>query len=177
MGDGRILLGVVGRPHGVRGLVHVQSYTAEPAALSEYGTLLDDAGRHWTLAWQQAGVAQLRDAAGVPLADRNAAERLTNTRLYVERDRLPPPPPDEFYLSDLEGLEARDPSGAVLGRVTVVHDYGAGISLEIARDGMPALIVPFTRGCVPVVDPAAGVLTVVVPDEIVVQDDLAEAAG
>ncbi len=162
----RILMGVVGRPHGVRGLVHVQSYTAEPAALSEYGALLDDAGRHWTLAWQQAGVAQLRDAAGVPLADRSAAERLTNTRLYVERDRLPPPPPDEFYLSDLEGLEARDPSGAVLGRVTVVHDYGAGASLELDTGAL----VPFTHACVPAVDVPAGHVTVVLPDEIIVPD-------
>jgi len=139
--------------------------------------LSDDDGRTWSLVWRSDGVAALTDAAGQPVADRNAAERLTNTQLYIDRDRLPPPEEEEFYLADLVGMAASDPAGAPLGRVAVVHDYGAGISLEIARDGMPALIVPFTRGCVPVVDPAAGVLTVVVPDEIVVQDDLAEAAG
>ncbi len=42
MPDERILLGVVGRPHGVRGLLHVHSYTADPAALASYGPLTDE---------------------------------------------------------------------------------------------------------------------------------------
>ena len=163
----RILMGVVGRPHGVRGLVHVQSYTADPSALAKYGALLDDSGRHWTLAWQQAGVAQLRDAEGQPLADRTAAERLTNTRLYVERERLPKPNADEFYLTDLEGLQAVDPGGVALGRVTVVHDYGAGVSLELDTGAL----IPFTQACVPSVDVLAGRVTIVMPDEVIVPDE------
>jgi len=170
----RILLGVVGRPHGVRGLVHVQSYTVNPADLAGYGPLSDDAGRPWTLAWKSVGVAVLTGADGLSLSDRTAAEQLTNTRLYVDRDRLPPPDAEEFYLADLVGMTATDPDGAPLGRVTVVHDYGAGTSLEIARDGEAALLVPFTRACVPTIDSAAGTLVVVVPDEIVVQDEAAE---
>ena len=39
MPEDRILMGVIGRPHGVRGLVHVQSYTADPAALADYGVV------------------------------------------------------------------------------------------------------------------------------------------
>jgi 16S rRNA processing protein RimM len=42
--DERILMGVIGRPHGVRGLVHVQSFTADPAALAGYGVLEDSRG-------------------------------------------------------------------------------------------------------------------------------------
>ncbi len=164
----RILMGVVGRPHGVRGLVHVQSYTAEPAALAGYGALSDDQGRHWTLVWRQAGVAQLHGADGQALADRTAAERLTNTRLYVERDRLPAPDADEFYLTDLMGLQALDAAGAAMGRVTVVHDYGAGVSLELDTGA----IVPFTQACVPAVDVPAGHLTIVMPDEVVVTEAL-----
>ena len=161
-------MGVVGRPHGVRGLVHVQSYTADPAALAGYGALLDDHGRHWTLAWQQAGVAQLRDGTGQALADRTAAERLTNTRLYIERERLPAPDTDEFYLTDLEGMQAIDPAGTALGRVTTVHDYGAGVSLELDTGAL----VPFTQACVTAVDVPAGRLTIVMPDEIVVTEAL-----
>jgi 16S rRNA processing protein RimM len=55
--------------------------------------------------------------------------------------------------------------------VTTVHDYGAGTSLEIERDGAAPLLVPFTRACVPSVDPAAGTLVVVAPDEILVLDE------
>ncbi len=166
-------MGVVGRPHGVRGLVHVHSYTAEPADLARYAPLLDDVGRTWSLTWRGEGVAELRDAEGRPVADRNAAERLVNTRLSVERHRLPAPDGEEFYLADLVGLEARDAAGDRLGQVATVHDYGAGTSLEIERQAANPLIVPFTRAAVPQVDVAAGYLTVVPPDEI----EMREAAA
>ncbi len=159
-------MGVVGRPHGVRGLLHVHSYTAEPAQLARYNPLLDEAGRTWSLAWRGDGVAELRDGRGRPVADRTEAERLVNTKFYVERHRLPAADADEFYLADLVGLRAHDAAGAPLGTVTAVHDYGAGTSLEIARQAANPLVVPFTRACVPLVDVAAGHLTVVPPAEI-----------
>ncbi len=159
-------MGVIGRPHGVRGLVHVQSYTAEPGALASYAPLHDGQGRRWSLAWRGSGVAELRDEAGCALADRSAAEALTNVGLYVDRAQLPPPEEDEFYLADLVGLVALDAAGGALGRVAQVHDYGAGASLELVRDGAPPLIVPFTRAVVPEVDLAAGRLTVVPPAEV-----------
>ncbi|HLB97636.1 MAG TPA: 16S rRNA processing protein RimM, partial [Acetobacteraceae bacterium] len=52
MPETRILLGVIGRPHGVRGLVHVTSHTADPAALADYGPLSDDKGRRFTVTWR-----------------------------------------------------------------------------------------------------------------------------
>jgi 16S rRNA processing protein RimM len=166
--ESRILLGVIGRPHGVRGLVHVTSHTAEPAALAEYGVLSDDKGRRFTLAWRGLGVAEVFEVLdGVPVrvADRDAAGRLTNTRLYVERARLPGLEDDEFYLADLVGLAAVDAAGGAIGRVAVVHDYGAGASLEIAREGAP-LIVPFTRAAVPEIDVAGGRVVVSLPAEV-----------
>jgi 16S rRNA processing protein RimM len=160
MAAGRILLGVVGRPHGVRGLVRVHSYAADPASLEAYSPLEDDRGRRWTLAWRGDGVAALLDADGRALPDRDAAQALVNTRLYVDRGRLPPPAEEEFYLADLVGLRALDEAGGELGHVAAVHDYGAGASLEIGP-----LLVPFTRACVPVVDLAAGRCVVVPPAE------------
>jgi len=173
MTEKRILMGVVGRPHGVRGLVRVASYAADPASLAAYGPLADGEGRHFALTWRGDGVAaiaQIVEGRSTPVADRHAAERLTNTRLYIERDRLPPAGDDEFYLTDLEGLAAVDDRGVALGTVAAVHDYGAGASIEIARPGARPVLVPFTHACVPEVDPAAGRLVVVLPDEIVVPD-------
>jgi 16S rRNA processing protein RimM len=178
MADRLILLGQIGRPHGVRGLVHVASHTAEPADLASYGALVDDHGRRWRLRWRGEGIAELTDdATGEKLADRNAAEKLVNTRLHIERDRLPAPDEDEFYLADLIGLAASDASGQALGRVAAVHDYGAGASLEIVREGGSPLIVPFTRAVVPEIDVAGGRLTVVPPDEISVAPDAAGEAA
>ncbi len=165
MSDARILMGVLGRPHGVRGLMHAHSYTADPADLAEYGPFVDDRGRRWRLSWASAGVArvvELVDGREIALTDRDAAEKLVNTRLYVDRDQLPATDEDEFYLTDLVGLEAIGDGGVSLGRVNAVHDYGAGASLEIG-----ALLVPFTRAAVPHVDLAAGRITVAPPAEVV----------
>lgn len=162
-------MGVIGRPHGVRGLVRVHSYSADPADLAAYAPLADENGRRFTLAWHGDGIARIAELAGdeaVPVTDRATAGRLTNLRLYVDRDRLPPPAADEFYLADLVGLEAVGEAAGVLGRVAAVHDYGAGASLEIERPAAAPLLVPFTRACVPEVDIARGRLTVRPPHAI-----------
>ena len=160
-------MGVIGRPHGVRGLVHVQSFTADPDALAAYGALEDERGRTFTLHWQSEGIARLAERVGgrdVPLADRTAAAALTNMRLYVPRSALPAAEEDEYYLADLIGLRAETAAGEVLGRVAIVHDYGAGTSLEITPEsGGATLILPFTVRAVPLVDVPGGRIVVEPP--------------
>jgi 16S rRNA processing protein RimM len=173
----RIQLGVIGRAHGVRGLVKVTSHTADPADLTAYGPLSDAAGRQYALRWKADGVAEVSrivDGTAVKVTDRSDAEKLTNTALFIDRDALPPAGDDEYYLTDLIGLAAVDKSGATIGTVATVHDYGAGASLEIAGAGA-ALVVPFTAACVPEVDIAGGRVVVVAPDEIVVAPETADA--
>ena len=164
----RILLGVIGRPHGVRGLARVTSYADPPEALTAYGPLSDEAGRRFALRWQGDGIvalAEVVDGTERKVGDRDAAARLTNTRLFVARSSLPPPEEDEYYLADLVGLTAVDANGGQVGRVASVHDYGAGASLEIEREAGP-LVVPFTRAAVPEVDVAGGTVVVAPPAEI-----------
>lgn len=171
---------MIGRPHGVRGLVRVTSHTTDPAALTTYGTLSDGGKRQFVVRWKGEGIAEVTevvDGVFVKVADRAAAEKLTNVRLFIDRSTLPAEEEDEFYLADLIGLRACDRTGATLGTVSIVHDYGAGASLEIepAGGGTP-LILPFTRACVPVVDVAGGSVTVAPPDEIIVTPQAAESA-
>ena len=161
MPERRLLMGVIGRAHGVRGHVHITSYTAEPDELDSYNPLEDEHGHAFSLRWVAGGVAEIT-RAGTVVRDRSGAEALVNTRLYVDRDRLPPPDDDEFYLADLVGLQAVSPEGGELGLVTAVHDYGAGASLEIG-----ALLVPFTRAVVPNIDIPSGRLVVIPPAEII----------
>ncbi len=153
-------MGVLGRAHGVRGHVRVLSYTAEPSDLDAYNPLEDDRGRRFELAWVADGIAEIT-CNGTVIRDRSGAEALVNTKLYVDRDRLPATEEeDEFYLADLVGLQAVTQDGATLGEVTAVLDFGAGASLEIG-----ALLVPFTRASVPEIDLIGKKLVVIPPVE------------
>jgi 16S rRNA processing protein RimM len=157
-------MAVVGRPHGVRGLSRVQCYAENPASLRRYGALVDEHGRAFRLRWQGEGIAaicEVIDGKPVKPADRTAAERLTNKKLYVDRARLPAPDEEEFYVADLVGLAAVAEDGRELGRVDAVHDHGAGTFLEVGP-----LLLPFTKAAVPVVDIEAGRLVIVPPAEI-----------
>jgi 16S rRNA processing protein RimM len=169
-----IMLGEIGRPHGVRGLVRLHAFSSDPQALGSYGPLTDEAGaRRFAVTPMPNGIGRIEG-----VADRDAAARLTGTKLYVERDRLPPPAdPDEFLLCDLEGLAAVAEDGSALGTVRALEEYGAGPFLVIEGPGGERL-VPFTKAAVPVVDIAGGRVVVVPPPELVVapQDGEEDAA-
>ncbi len=162
----RILLGVIGRPHGVRGLVRVTSYADD---LTGYGPLTDANGRHFVLRWRGEGVAEIAELVGgaeVKVADRGGAEKLTNTRLYVDRDRLPEPEEDEFYLADLIGLAAFDAGVGASARSSPCTTTAPARAWRCEARTGPPLLVPFTRASVPAVDIAAGTIVVDPPDEV-----------
>jgi len=98
--------------------------------------------------------------------DRDAAEKLTNLKLYVSRDRLPPIEEQEtYYHADLVGLAAMTPDRAPLGTVTAIHNFGAGDIVEITPEGEgTALMLPFTDATVPEIDIDAGRMVVVPPE-------------
>lgn len=160
----RVCLGQIGAAHGVRGQVRLRSFTADPGAITGYGPLETEDGRIIAIEslrpTKDHFVATL---AGV--ADRNAAERLTNVKLYVPRDRLPAPAePDEFYHADLIGLAAVDRSGKPLGTVIAVHNFGAGDLIELRpTDGPTTQFLPFDTTTVPEVDLAGGRVVVEFP--------------
>jgi 16S rRNA processing protein RimM len=169
----RVMVGEIGRPHGVRGLVRLRAFTEDPGAIAAYSPLTDEAGtRRFAVTLKGGDIAAIEG-----ITDRDAAQRLTGTRLYVDRDRLPPPEDDEFYLVDLIGLAAVTETGQTLGRIRAVEDHGGGAFLTIAGDGPREHLLPFTRAVVPVVDVAGGRVVVVPPDEIVVQPQPGEDAA
>ncbi len=149
----------------MRGLVRLHAFTADPKAIGAYGALTDATGtKRFGVTAMPGGLGRIEG-----IADRDAAARLTGTKLYIERDRLAPPAdPDEFLLCDLEGLKAVAEDGSELGTVKAVEEYGAGPFLVI-QDGPGERLVPFTRAAVPVVDVAGGRVVVVPPPEVVVE--------
>ena len=163
----RICVAQIGAPHGVRGEVKLRSFTAEPAAVADYGPLESEDGT------QRFAIEALRPAKDHLVArlsgvrDRDAAERLTNTRLYVARERLPPPAPDEFYHADLIGLRAESRDGAELATIVGIHDFGAGDLLELRPLGASrTVLMPFTAVTVPVVDIAGGRIVIDPPQDL-----------
>jgi 16S rRNA processing protein RimM len=164
-GGGRVCLGQIGAAHGVRGEVKLRSFTADPAAIAAYGPLETDDGRVLEIKSLRAAKDHFV-AALSGVADRDAAESLTNAKLYVPRERLPEPTEaDEFYHADLIGLAVFDRAGERLGTVLAVHNFGAGDLIEIKPDasGKTALIA-FNAVNVPTVDIAAGKIVVALPD-------------
>jgi 16S rRNA processing protein RimM len=159
----RICVAQIGAAHGLRGEVRLRSFTEDPAAVTGYGPLESEDG---TRRFEIEALRPAKDhfvARLVGVADRDAAEKLTNLKLYVPRDRLPPVEDDgTFYHADLVGLAAVTPEGAALGTVTAILNFGAGDLVEIkpAGGGEP-LMVPFTDATVPEIDIVAGRMVVV----------------
>ena len=167
IGAGRIVVGRFGAPHGVRGEIRLQSFTADPLAIASYGPLAGPDGRVFTL----AGVRRVRDdmlvARVTGIATREAAQALTHIELCVDRAALPPPGEDEFYITDLIGLAAVAADGAPLGTIVDVPNYGGGNLVEVrSAAGGETLLFPFTHAVVPDIDLAGRKVTIVPPDEV-----------
>lgn len=160
----QLCVGAISGSFGVRGEVRLKSFCAEPTAIADYGPLFtEDGARSFkvTLTRPVAGGLGAR-ISGV--ATKEEADALKGVSLYVSRDKLPTLPDDEFYHADLIGLEARDTGGVLLGKVTAVHNHGAGDLLEIAGGGNASLLLAFTLATVPTVDLAAGRIVVDPPE-------------
>ncbi len=155
----RVLLAVIGGAHGIKGEVRVRSFTADPEDIGAYGPLTDAKGRRYTVASARAqkNVVVVRFKE---VADRNAAELLNGTELFVDRAALPEEGEDEFYQADLVGLVARLVDGTVIGEVVAFHDFGAGDILEIAPEQGSSVMIPFTEAAVPEVDLDLGFILV-----------------
>lgn len=150
--DGLIPVGVIGAARGLKGDLRVKSYTQDPRAIGSYGPLTDATGNQTfklKVIGEQKEVLLVR-IKGVE--DRNAADALKGQMLYVERDGLPKPDEDEYYFSDLIGLDVELGDGSPFGQVVDAADHGGGPFLEVASRDHGRVLIPFTKACVPDVD-------------------------
>lgn len=166
----RICVGAIAGAFGVKGEVRLKSYCAQPEAIIAYAPLWSaDGKRSFSLRLTRgSGTGLTARLSGVD--SKEAADALRGLELYADRDRLPHLPDDEFYHSDLIGLEVLDTGGQPLGRVRAVHNHGAGDILEVHGTGQRAtLLLPFTKAVVPTVDLTVGRIIADPPEEV--QDD------
>ena len=162
--DIEVVVGRVGKPHGIRGEVTVDVRTDEPERRFAPGTTLraqapagaDRRPSSLTVArsrWHQNVLLVTFEE----VADRNAAEAVRGTVLHamLAHDEVPEDP-EEFYDHQLVGLEVVDLDGTPLGRLTaVVHGSAQDLLTVRTPDGRDAL-VPFVAALVPEVDLAGG---------------------
>ena len=164
MSEIEVVVGRVGKPHGLRGEVTVDVRTDEPERRYEVGARLRaEPPRGSAITLRALTVAGVRWHGGVLLArfeelpDRTAAEAARGIVLHATIDAdARPEDPDEFYDHQLVGLTALDLEGTVLGEVAALVHGGAQDLLTVRTpDGREAL-VPFVKALVPEVDTAAG---------------------
>ena len=133
----KILVGKIVAPQGIRGEVRVQTFTEKPADFQKLGVesnRFNDGDFKFVRAVPNSTViiAKIR---GVD--DRNTAETLRGTELFVERDALPQLNENEYYQADLIGFDVvRD--GKKIGVIDCFQNYGAGDIIELDNGDMVA---------------------------------------
>jgi 16S rRNA processing protein RimM len=139
----KVLVGAITGAHGIRGEVKLKSFTADPAAIASYSPLETAKGA-------KIEIVKIRPQKDGFLAilkgvtDRNAAEALRGTELFVARTRLPEPEDDEVYVHDLIGLAVHLADGSLLGEIVDVADYGAGDLIDVKIEGRKdTVLIPF----------------------------------
>lgn len=155
-----VLVGRIGKPHGLRGDVTVDVRTDEPdRRFAPSAVLAVEPPRGSATTLRSLTVASARWHQTVLLvrfeeiADRNAAEAARGILLHatIPADAAPEDP-DEYYDHQLVGLAAHDLDGTVLGEVTgLVHGGAQDLLTVRTPDGRDAL-VPFVKALVPEVD-------------------------
>jgi 16S rRNA processing protein RimM len=166
----QLVVGRVGRPHGIRGELTVQVHTDDPDLRFAAGSVLaTEPAERGPLT-----VSQSRWHSGRLLvrfdgyADRTQAEDLRGTLLVMDSAEVgPTTDPDEFHDYELIGLEVVTVTGDPVGLVTnVLHQ---GQNLLVVRPGpdsqdRPEILVPFVAAMVPEVDVKAGRLVIDPPE-------------
>lgn len=153
----RVCVGAIGGAFGVKGQVRLKSFTAHPEDIATYAPLETEDGSMEFSVKIEGAITNGLAARLSGISTKEQADALRGIRLFVPRTRLPALPDDEFYHTDLIGLDVVDTGGTALGRVKAVLNHGAGDLLEIHGPGLKAtVLLPFTQQAVPTVDLAAG---------------------
>jgi len=145
---GLVVVGRVGKPHGVDGSFFVEGASDAPERFAKGARLLVDG------APAEVAVSK-RGAGGRPVIklDRPVARGAT---LAVRRDELPEPGEDTYYVFQLVGLAVEEEGGRVLGTVIEVENGPANDTLELDS----GLLLPLVESCVLDVDVGAGRIVV-----------------
>jgi 16S rRNA processing protein RimM len=156
-----VILGRISGLFGVRGWVKIHSFTDPREAILDYGEWLVGDDDNWQSAklaeGKRHGKTVVVRLSGID--DRDAATDLVNNLVGVPRDRLPATADDEYYWSDLEGMQVVQRGGTVLGKVDHLLETGANDVLVVRGDR--EVLIPYIKhDVIEDVDLANGVIRV-----------------
>lgn len=155
MAPDRLVVGVVVKPHGIRGELVVDVVTDIPGRFDPGATVrIGATGADLTVRAARAHQGRLLVTLD-GVADRNAAEDLRGAELTIDAADAGELPEDTYYVFDLEGLEVVHADGTPLGTLARVEETPAN-DLWVVRSGGKDVLVPAVRAIVVDVDLAAG---------------------
>ncbi|HET7328005.1 MAG TPA: ribosome maturation factor RimM [Nocardioidaceae bacterium] len=173
-----VVIGRIGRAHGIRGEISVDLRTDDPASRFTVGAVVGtdpvSAGPLTIEATRPHSGRLLVRFAEVP--DRTAAEGLRGVLLTATSEDSDDDDPDAFYAHQLVGLRVLTATGDEVGEVAEVQPAPAHDLLRVRRDDGGEALVPFVTALVPEVDLEAGRL-VVADRPGLLYPDAAESAG
>lgn len=147
-----VCVGAVTGARGLKGDVRIKSFTADPGDVAAYGPVTDETGER-SFGIRVTGRSKDQLIARIDgIEDRDAAEALKGTELYVPRSALPETEAGTYYHADLVGLGVETGGGRALGRIKAVHNFGAGDVIEVVADEGRGVMVPFNDRVVTAVD-------------------------
>ncbi|HEX4189655.1 MAG TPA: ribosome maturation factor RimM [Marmoricola sp.] len=165
-----VVVGRIGKPHGLKGEVSVETRTDEPDRRFADGAVLKtESKRPGTPGPAHLTVAGTRWHSGrllvrfAEIADRNAAEEARGTVLAIDLDpEERPEDPEEFYDHQLVGLAVVTADGRAVGVLReIVHGSAQDLLVVTSADsGGADVLVPFVAALVPEVDVPGGRIVV-----------------
>jgi 16S rRNA processing protein RimM len=161
MNDKLVKIGIIIAAHGIKGLVKIKSFAANPININKYGTVYNnDQSKKFDIKVVSQNDTVLLATVN-DIKDRNTAETLIGSELYINKKNLPALDENEYYHDDLIGLEVYDQNNNIYGTITALHNFGAGDIIEIKLYNLQNKVMhSFKNAIFPKIDLGNKVITI-----------------
>jgi 16S rRNA processing protein RimM len=147
MSEQLICVGVISSAYHLQGLVKITSFTEDPQNICKLNCKSIDGKKILCNFIKKDKDKIICRIDGVN--NRNDAEKIIGTKLYIMREDLPDLEESEYYITDLIGLDVIDIDDKPIGKVHAVHNFGAGEIIEISFKDKKSEIYSFTKEIFP----------------------------
>jgi 16S rRNA processing protein RimM len=169
--DTKILIGRIAGAVGIKGEIRLFHYSGERERIEGIEELYLLVGgkleKRKILSMRYKGRIPILELSGV--SDRNTAEALLNTEVYIEKEALNPLEEDSIYVEELTGMSVIDLSGNKIGTVAGILDNPAHDILKINRSesGFVEILLPMIDVFIRDIDRVSGTITVTPPEGLI----------